>query len=269
MTVDELLVKSILTPVFICRPVFMPKANSLQMLENEKGTFIYAQCTPPYHQTGHFDLAGYMKAAELKQVSYRTDNIKYLYQYLQLAEAGFKDGQLSIPPDLIQQLCYIYGFPIFEFLETQEKGLLIGFYTKDFLRRLNDLYTCFALWKALYIEDYELIRKIQPKLPAKEYQETLEIKLGAAVRIEIAHQDGQPQLIYTAASLMELVKAQLAVLASKGINYLEGGHIAYCANCGQPFLKMRKNRTMCDECQSGAVKQKRHRTKMKGVKSNG
>jgi hypothetical protein len=152
----------------------------------------------------------------------------------------------------------------------KDKGKLIGFDVYRFLGRLDNLYICYALWKALQIGEYDLIKKVQKHpMDENEMQLELEKRLHADISVNVLYEDGQPALIYQANDLMALVEAQLAVLISEGDNYLDGNQIAWCADCGQPFIKYRSNSTLCEKCKGNTGKSRRYRAKKKGDQNNG
>lgn len=270
MKVDELLERSVLTPTFTCA-VVKPKEGSIHILDDGKMEFCYAKGIAPYLQDDN-DLKNYLKVTGCAQFEVlETNDIKILHSFLKLAEDARKEGKKAvIPIRRVLDICYTYGFPMAQMPTLKDKGKLLGFSITRFLSRLDNLYVCYALWKALQIGDTDLIEQVQPHpMNANEMQLELEHRLYADISIKVLYQDDQPALIYQADNLMALVEAQLAVLISKGANYLDGGCITYCADCGQPFIKYRSNSTLCEKCKGNTGKSRRYRAKKKGDQNNG
>ena len=274
MKVDELLEKSILTPRFTCTAL-KPKAENLNKVSHGSLDFIFAEVKAPYTQQ-NFDLESYMKTTDsLTTEILETDNIKMLIAFLKFAEgAKSQDGQHTFLMKDIYDFIYAHGFPVTQVFEfTEEKAgheKLLGLDLNSFIQRLDNLYVCYALWKALQINDYDLIQRIQPRpLTKEEMQLKLEHRLIPRINITVLYYDGKPVLTYQADNIMALVEAQLAVLASKGDDYLDGGCIAYCADCCQPFIKYRSNSTLCEKCKGNTGKSRRYRAKKKGDQNNG
>jgi hypothetical protein len=211
--------------------------------------------------------------AEHEAVS--TNDIEMLMQYLRLAESAIlMDGKRHLDPHRIQDICYRYGFPIIKLLYLEGKGLLIGFDLDGFLKRLDDLYICYAIWMALQVGDYDLIKQVWPHPLTKDEMEIdLERRLQAYITLHIVYRENKPMILYDADNIMALVESQLAVLISKGDDYLDGACIAYCTDCGKPFIKRRSNSTLCEGCKGNTGKSRRRRARrkaeMKGDQNNG
>lgn len=274
MKVDELLEKSILTPRYTCS-VFKPKADNLNILSYEALDFIYAEVKAPY-TLPVFQFEPYLKITDsLDSDVLETNNIQMLIAFLRFAESAKSHaGQHQFQMQSILDFIYAYGFPVTQVIEFTEKNngeeKLLGLNVSSFLNRLDNLYVCYALWKALQINDHDLIKRIQPHpLTKAEMQVALEHRLIPRINLTVLYFDDKPVLTYQAKDMMSLVEAQLAVLASKGDDYLDGGCIAYCADCGQPYIKRRSNSTLCEGCKGNTGKSRRYRTKKKGAQNNG
>lgn len=275
LKVDDLLENYVRTPKFTCA-VMKPTAGSLRYLDDGNGGYVYAKGNAPYMQQDQLDINQYIKATGCAQFeALETEDIKILQAFLRLAEeAQLKDGKRHIDPRSVFNLCYRYGFPKVQMDEVPEKGLLMGFTVNDFFKRLDNLYICYALWKALQVHEYDLIQQVWP-YPLTEIQMQLELehRLFADIVVTVLYIDTKPVLTYQAKNLMALVEAQLAVLISKGDDYLDGGYIDHCADCGQPFIKYRSNSTLCEKCKGNTGKSRRRRARrkaeMKGDQKNG
>lgn len=268
MKVDDLLKKHIVTPEFHC-VAMKPNAGSLRLLDAGDIQFVYAKGSSPYNQEELHTLDEYLKITDCAHSEIvSTKNIEMLMQYLKLAEsAQLKDGKRHLDAHGIQDICYKYGFPIVQRLYIEDKGLLLGFSINSFIERLNNLYICYALWKALQVPDYDLIKQVWPHpLTKDEMQIEFERRLQAYITLHVVYKNNKPLLLYDAENNMELVEAQLAVLASMGDNYLDGGCIAFCADCGQPYTKFRSNSTLCENCKGNTGKSRRRRARRKAEK---
>ena len=267
LTVDELLVTNIHTSLFSCN-IYKPQPGSLHLYETEKGQLIGEKYDRDHLKN------------PINETHYAED-IHTLRNFLELAEAGFsginirkgiKNAGIKIPPDLLMEFCYIYGLPIFDFYPAEEGFFYWGFYMNDFIQKLTNLYISYALWKALYVKDHTLADKICPFFQTEEKMRSeLESRLMAENTICIKFWDSDtPQLYYHTANMMGLVKAQMALLVSKGKDYIRNGwYIDYCEDCGQPYLRKRKNQPKCPTCSGSTGKSRRYRAKMKGDKKNG
>ena len=245
------------------------------MLSHGSLDFIYAEVKTPY-TLPKFDFDPYMKITDsLDSEVLETTNIKMLISFLRFAESGKnQNGHHAFQTKSIYEFIYTYGFPITQVFEFTEKHngeeKLLGLNVQSFLNRLDNLYICYALWKALQINDYDLIKRIQPHpLTKAEMQVELEHRLIPRINLTVLYFDDKPVLTYQAENLISLVEAQLAILASKGADYLDGGCIDYCADCGKPFIKLRSNSTLCDDCKGNTGKSRRYRAKKKGDQNNG
>lgn len=234
----------------------------------------------------------YAKAAGLRFEAYQTNNISLLKETIKLAEKYVNTDNpdneegiyfnIDIPQDALYRFIYTYGFPTDKGIndeninvvkktdEWKNMGHNEGVFVGDINWELSNILFIYALWKALFINDHSLLRKLNPTVTDRETMIELLIEFCCgSLKIRIEFDSDKPQLVYHANNLFELMKAQLAVLVSKGDDYLEGGCIAYCMDCGQPFIQYRKNSTLCADCKTGAAKQRRHRIKMKGAVNNG
>lgn len=272
MKVDELLEKGILTPTFTCVAV-KPKEGCLGLLDSGSIQFLYVKGAAPYTEENHQQVVKNLKEANcVEYVNTFTNDIGLLMQFLKLAESAkiTSDGKRSISMDALCEMCCKHGLPVVQMPNVKGKGILLGFNLQDFADRLDNLYICYALWKAIQVDEYDLIKQIWPQQMSKDkMQIEFERRLLADITISVVYKDNQPILMYQAQNIMELVEAQLAVLASKGDDYLDGGCIAYCADCGQPYIKRRSNSTLCDDCKGNTGKSRRYRSKKKGAKNNG
>lgn len=272
MTVDELLKTYLSTPLFTCN-IYKPQPGILKQHETAKGLFIGEK----------YDLHVLMKdnsSMPICNATHYADNIHTLHHFLLLAEAGFRGinirkgydkAGIRIPCEAVVQFCIIYGLPVFE-TYIEGNNIYYGFFIDDFIRKLDDLYICYALWKALFINDKTLAEKICPFIQTDEQKRSeLEKRLMAENTICIKFWDSNtPQLSYHTADLIGLVKAQMAVLVSKGKNYIQNGwYIDYCKDCGQPFIRKRTNATRCPTCSGSTGKSRRYRAKQKGDQNNG
>lgn len=267
LTVDELLEKNIHTPLFSCN-IHVPERGSLHLYETDKGPFIGEK----------------LKREHLKPPVYESiyrDGIHDLRNFLDLAEAGFrginirkgiKDAGIKIPPEYVMEFCYIFGFPMIDICPAEDNYIYWGFYVNDFIQKLTDLYICYALWKALFVRDDSLQKKICPFFQTEDKMRSeLQSKLMAENTICVTFGASDiPNLSYHTANLMALVKAQMAILVSKGKDYIKKGwYIDFCKDCGQPFIRKRTNSTRCPTCTGSTGKSRRYRANKKGVSNNG
>ena len=266
MKVDELLEASVLTPKFTCA-VIKPNPGRLGIVETPKGDFLFAQGDEHYmKKLVDTDMREYFSVTNCAYSEVlETNDIKILLEFLRFAEnVKQKDGKRLIEKKSLFDFVYEYGFPTTQIIETGEKESLLVSSIQRFLDRLDNLYICYAFWKAIQINDYDLINQISPRqLSINEMQLQLEHRLIPQINLTVLYYDNKPVLTYQTKDLLSLVEAQLAVLASKGDDYLEGGYIEYCADCGQPFIKKRSNSTLCKECKGNTGKSRRYRTKLK------
>ena len=272
LKVDELLAGSVLTPRFTCT-LIIPNAGRLGIAETPVGDCLFAEGDALYMESILADPNDYLEKTNCAHAELlETTDIKILIEFLKLAEdAQAVNGKHIINKSILFDFVYKHGFPTTQVLQTgDEKDYLLVTNMKRFLDRLNNLYICYALWKAIQIGDYDLIKQVQPHpLTINEMQLELEHRLYSQIGVTVLYFHNKPVLTFQAKDLMALVEAQLAVLASKGDDYLNGGCIEYCADCGQPFIKYRSNSTLCDRCKGNTGKSRRYRAKKKGEKSNG
>ena len=164
MTVDELLKNYLRTPRFSCN-ICKPVPGSLQLYETEKGLLI-GEKQDRDHLKNPFNDTQY------------SENIDILYHFLEVAEAAFrginirkgiKNAGIRIQPEHLMEVCYIFGLPILDIHPAEEGCFYWGFYVDDFIQQLTDMYVCYALWKALYVGDDSLQKKIlynRKKIPS-------------------------------------------------------------------------------------------------------
>lgn len=272
MKVDELLEKGILTPNFACVAV-KPNEGCLGLLDSGSRQLFYVKGAAPIDQADDQQVIQHLYDANcVKYENTSTNSIGLLIQFLKLAESAriTDDGKRSINMNNVYGMCFRNGLPIVQTFTVQGKGRLLGFDLQHFANRLDNLYICYALWKAIQVDEFDLIKQIWPQPMSKDkMQIEFERRLLADITISVVYKDNQPILLYQAQDIMELVEAQLAVLASKGDDYLDGGCIAYCADCGQPYIKRRSNSTLCEGCKGNTGKSRRYRAKKKGDQNNG
>ena len=160
-------------------------------------------------------------------------------------------------------MCNIYGFPITLKAKT-ENGYILGFYLDQFAKRLDNLYVNYSVWKAIQIQDYEAVSRIWPKPLSDETMRAYLKKYAEInIRLTLAYKDDKPIVLYQADDLFSLAEAQLLFLIGKGADYLNGSCISYCSDCGQPYIKARKNATLCERCKGSTGKSRRYRARMK------
>lgn len=273
MTVDELLEKNIITPTFTCVTV-KPTADSLRILEIGDTNFLYAKGHTQYMSdaTGKLNMDEYTTITGCAQCEIiTTDNISMLMAFLRLAQSARDvEGKHMIEFDDLLTFCYKFGIPMYQMPYIEGKGRLIGFSMERFAERLDNLYVCYALWKALQLNQDDLLKIVQRRpMTIDRMQLEFENRLYSDIMVKVLYKDNKPSLIYQADNPMALVEAQLAVLASTGDDYLKGGYIANCADCGQPFFKDRRNATLCKDCKGSTGKSRRYRAKKKGAQNNG
>ena len=270
MNVDELLENNVITPSFSC-VVIKPNKDRLCLIDNGNIKFLYAKSDVSYPIKKE-NITEYLNATGCARTDlYETNNIKILKEFIKLAESSqLKDGKRIIPVGKIMNACYNLGFPFVQMPTLENKGTLLGFDLNRFVERLENLCICYAIWKAIQVNDYDLLKQIK-KAPVdlNEMQLEIERRLIAVISINIIYEKGIPTLKYHANDLMSLAEAQLAVLISKGANYLGGGCIAYCSDCGQKFVKYRSNSTLCEKCKGNTGKSRSYRAKKKGEHKNG
>ena len=266
MKVDELLASHILTPQYTCT-VIKPNPGSLIVQTVQGKELMYAEVEKPYLKWIS-DMDDYLRVTNSGHTEYiETNDIKMLINFLQFAEkAEGANGQYTFGMNDIKEFVYTYGFPITNIaarINDTDEHLLV-FNVQDFLNRLDNLYVCYGVWKALQLNDYDLLRQVQPfPLNKNDMHYAISHRLIPQINLTVFYINDKPVLKYQAKNLISLVEAQLAVLASKGDNYLDGGCIAYCADCGEPYIKYRSNATLCERCKGNTGKSRRYRAKIK------
>lgn len=266
MKVDELLASHILTPQYTCT-VIKPNPGSLVVQDVQGKELMYAEVKKPYLQWPD-NLDDYLRVTESGHTEFiETNDIKMLINCLRFAEkAQGKDGQYNFGMKDIKEFVYTYGFPITHIgagINGTDEHLLL-FDVQEFLNRLDNLYVCYGVWKALQLNDYDLLKQVQPyELNKHDMHYALSHRIRAQINLTLFYINDKPVLKYQTKNLISLVEAQLAALASKGDNYLDGGCIAYCADCGEPYIKYRSNATLCEKCKGNTGKSRRYRAKMK------
>ena len=265
MEIDKILQDNILTPKMSCHIV---KANAYQCDCTDMGSFVYAVLKDyPTDSRNFFNggLLGYTSlfADEIEVCRKDYNDLGNLMSFLKFAEGALTNDR-TFTVDEILRYVKKNGFPFTQIAETNI-GYVLGFSVDEFLNRIDDLYIRYAVWQALQIEDDSLIKCVKnyAKMSSKQMQEFISRKSNTITHICIEYIDNAPSLRYEVENKLALAEAQLSYLISRGNNYLQGATIAFCADCGSPYVKYRKNSTLCDCCKGNTGKSRRYRAKKK------
>ena len=185
----------------------------------------------------------------------RTDRTNILSSLLLLYEQ-LTDGVYGHPEKLtgadierICKWCIAYGMPAEASGDADiwMKYGKVGFLASSFVNRLHDIYTCYLLWRKVYLHDTDIRNFYVEKNISDEqcieflkfHMMQLNIKLAPDFSVS------PPTFFLMCDDLLEVAKAQLFFECMSTDSYSVG----VCVACGAPFPKKRKNNTLCEACQ--------------------
>ena len=171
--------------------------------------------------------------------------------------------------DRIIAWCVQFGMPFEEQGGTSAFGndslwmkrRKIGFQAATFYSRLHEIYTCYLLWRVLYLHDTDnenyYVREQVPAEKCRSYLQghmlTLDVRYVPDFSVE------PPSFEIVCPDLMEIAKAQMFIECTVAdYNFT----IGICEVCGSVYVKTRKNNTQCPDCQATKVQRLRARQRM-------
>ena len=267
MTLDDLLVENVITPTLTYVEFHPYEINYAEDLR-----FIFADIKGEEYRKKPFDIIECIDMTKCgTRKTIQTNDISILNMLIKFAESiPVHNGKRSIQLDQILSMCAKYGFPITCKGYSEQYGYVLGMFIDQFAQRLDQLYLTYAVWKALQLGDKSTISQVWPHPFSDEEMKELLMKYNDhQMRLTLVYKNGKPVVLYQVDDLFTLAEAQLLFLIGKGDDYIKGACIAYCSDCGQPYLKTRKNATLCQRCKGSTGKSRRYRAKKKGENDNG
>lgn len=160
--------------------------------------------------------------------------------------------------------CIAHGLPFEESGEesTFSKNSIwrkygkIGFEVATFYYRLHDIYTCYLLWRVLFLKDTDSENYyVQQQVPIEQCRLFLQSHMqGLDIRYVPDFSNETPSFQIVCPDMMEVAKAQMFFECTVDEwNFTLG----ICEVCGNVFVKTRKNNTQCRGCQATKVQRLR------------
>lgn len=169
--------------------------------------------------------------------------------------------------DRIIAWCVEHGLP-FEENSLWMKYHRIGFQIAAFYSRLDDLYTCYLLWRVLYLKDtnsenYYVHKQVSVE-KCRGFLQTRMITLD--VRYVPDFSVEPPSFNIVCPDIMEIAKTQMFIECTVAdYNFTMG----ICEVCGSVYVKTRKNNTQCPECQKTKVQRLRAKQRLEKQQKEG
>ena len=164
--------------------------------------------------------------------------------------------------------CVEYGMPT-EAMGDDDiwmKDGKIGFVASDFCNRLHHLYTCYLLWRKIYLHDCDdsnyLVRSCVSEDECRAHLGTHMASLNIHLTPDFSV--NPPTFVLTCPDLLEVAKAQMFFECMATDSYSVG----VCSACGSPFPKKRKNNTLCEACQKTRYQRTREKQRMRKTESD-
>lgn len=171
--------------------------------------------------------------------------------------------------DKIIAWCIEYGMPFEEqggATSLKENSIWmklgkIGFEVASFYSRLDDIYTCYLLWRVLYLKDtdtenYYVKKQVSPE-QCREYLETRMVDLDVRYVPDFSVEPPSFQIVCP--DMMEVAKAQMFFECTVAeYNFT----IGICEICGAVYVKTRKNNTQCPACRATKVQRLRAKQRL-------
>ena len=164
---------------------------------------------------------------------------------------------------IICNWCAANGTPIAEQFGDDSlwmKYKKVGFPVETFYNRLHDLYTCYLLWRRIYMHDETDSNYYAQQNVSRD--ECISHLAGhyASMNINLRPDFSVDPPTYNlwCDDLLAIAKAQLFFECMQSDYY----SIGVCSVCGRPFARTRKNNMLCEECQRTKYKRTRERQRM-------
>ena len=170
----------------------------------------------------------------------------------------------------ICQWCKEYGTPMeddtFNADSLWMKHRKVGFSISAFYGRLHSLYSCYLLWRKLYLGDIDKRNfYVAQNVPLKQCREFLQVHmLTLNIRFAPTFESEPPSFHLLCPDMLEIAKAQMYFECMS----TDGYSVGVCAVCGSPFPKTRKNNTLCEACQRTKYQRTRERQRMVANRKN-
>lgn len=197
-----------------------------------------------------------------------------LYETLDIHGSAMRpdDYDKKVTPgdvDKIIAWCIEHGMPFEETGDTScfntdsiwMKYRKIGFEVARFYSRLHDIYTCYLLWRVLYLKDtdtenyyvYNNVSLKDCRMFLQTHMMALDIRYTPDFNVE------PPSFQIVCPDIMEVAKAQMFFECTVAeYNFT----IGICEVCGAVYVKTRKNNTQCPTCQATKVQRLRAKQRM-------
>lgn len=162
--------------------------------------------------------------------------------------------------DRIIAWCVEHGLP-FEEDSLRMKYHRIGFQIATFYSRLHEIYTCYLLWRVLYLKDtnsenYYVRKQVSAekcRLYLQGHMATLDVRYVPDFSVE------PPSFQVVCPDIMEIAKTQMFIECTVAdYNFTVG----ICEVCGSVYVKTRKNNTQCPDCQATKVQRLRAKQRL-------
>lgn len=201
--------------------------------------------------------------------TYLLHSLLLLYESLDVHGSAMRpdDYDKRVTQDDLQRIidwCIEHGLPMEETggsSVADENSLWmkyhkVGFEVSRFYSRLHELYTCYLLWRVIFLKDMDnenyYVRNQVPPEKCRFYLQglmaTLDVRYVPDFSVET------PSFQIMCPDMMEVAKAQMFFECTVSEwNFT----IGICEVCGNVFVKTRKNNTQCPACQATKVQRLR------------
>lgn len=162
----------------------------------------------------------------------------------------------------IIEWCKEHGMPIEDDNSLWMQHGKIGFEAAAFYRRLDDIYTCYLLWRKLYLKDESpenyYVKHGTSDEQCRLYLETrmrlLDVRYVPDFSVE------PPSFNVVCNDLFGIAKAQMFIECT--VQGVYNFTLGICEVCGAVYVKTRKNNTQCPACQKTKVQRMRQRQRL-------